>query len=1247
MAKTWLLFTAVTAALLAVTTAQTNALEIRLGAGQTQFAALETASYMSACHALSYDGATAETLATRLVRLPLVQPNGTPNVDPLTGLPYPDAKTLVSYKMDCLKRLVDPNMICSVDSTTPLNTVCTATSPTGTVAVYTMDTLAFTCQGWEYVEKAPCAAGECLTTNVAYSAKVCPLDNADFKLAAHYAGETAAVAGKCPTDYAVTGYEHCEAKAVCAYASADAISETSNLVSFGDFCPGQSDGTMCCGPKADLVQGADGAYAVNYNTIDLYNSGEGLKPEISHVVDLDIQITYKIENPARLQATITVPYVTSDSNISISSAQGDYVYRMCPSTYFIDMKDPLEGKPPDTTIVLPAVRGSAYPSTNWLPLQYLPKQDAFGRARSTCSSYDFSVDAADTETGQPLLDYLSYPTNANSKFYGDVPVYDAAAWPEVVLDTTPGSLLGALTPGQADTPFWTKSAPFGDLYDKKITYETGNWDIVRGWRGCKGKNQDENLVTTNPEQESHVVNGVAYPVTTYSWTWYICQVGRYGTGPECGSEDSVLTYAKACAKRPASFSLSPQQISDVVVAPLNAATTAKVFLQSVVGSLNGNTGCIVGSERYVITLNLVYFEAATDSSIQHAEAVHDLVSPAAMFSAGAQIDQTITSVPDVNINNVEDFLTYRRTFGSDNMGVKEGFYLLQEEDNTQGADAYRYQKLIIVTKCYDTQLDPVRGTRGKPNQFVDLNRQASATDLDTGILLEAQLIAANTDNTKRTSLNLRILASEESFLLASAEAMTSQDIQADQAIYGSYSQARTSLGVFQPDGVTPNGVTFTDSAPLRPGAQLCSKHQIQNSHAAVAHLTVNSVGSCLVNPGMTADEQTWAGRTIQYLGAGMRTVQRYTFGCFDDWIDLTAAGVLTPVCSVVDGVYRAAGDAGLLLPGCDPTYIDAVGTTAGRVYYFPDQVKRVSDRTASGTVMNVALVGSYWFVTQGELNTRNVPGSNPTQALSELFGTGVFKYDTDIVDPTQRYTYGVAGSMQLSKSDRDSVTLAGQAYAKAQALTPGCDDNVGNLKSACNLVCFDVVRGLLSPGVGLAKLLIHHISVAEFANTTEAVGANTYVSARRRLLETVTPFGGLPALGESTMPSGIQSITVEADPRDAITAPQSSTTEAAATTAADAANSTGATAATAATGNVDVVTDDDNDVNVVWMITTYVLLGLIIVFAIVYGIWYCSYGHTGKSGLLGGHSAYGHDDSRTEDLLHHPSQGAYRRSSKY
>jgi hypothetical protein len=116
--------------------------------------------------------------------------------------------------------------------------------------------------------------------------------------------------------------------------------------------------------------------------------------------------------------------------------------------------------------------------------------------------------------------------HCSAKFYGDVPAYALADWPEVILDCTPGSLLGALTPGETiagqQTPFWTKTAPFGDKYDQKISYESGNWDIVRGWRGCKGKFADENLVTTNPKPESHVVNGVAYPVTTYSWTWYIC-----------------------------------------------------------------------------------------------------------------------------------------------------------------------------------------------------------------------------------------------------------------------------------------------------------------------------------------------------------------------------------------------------------------------------------------------------------------------------------------------------------------------------------------------------------------------------------------------------------------------------------------------------------------------------------------------------------------------------------------------------
>jgi hypothetical protein len=80
-------------------------------------------------------------------------------------------------------------------------------------------------------------------------------------------------------------------------------------------------------------------------------------------------------------------------------------------------------------------------------------------------------------------------------------------------------------------------------------------------------------------------------------------------------------------------------------------------------------------------------------------------------------------------------------------------------------------------------------------------------------------------------------------------------------------------------------------------------------------------------------------------------------------------------------------------------------------------------------------------------------------------------------------------------------------------------------------VCFNVVRGLLTPTSGLGQMLIHHISVAEFATIVEAVPANTY--ARRRILETVSPFGGMPAVGNSNMPAGIMNLVVQADPRDA------------------------------------------------------------------------------------------------------------------
>ena len=343
--------------------------------------------------------------------------------------------------------------------------------------------------------------------------------------------------------------------------------------------------------------------------------------------------------------------------------------------------------------------------------------------------------------------------------------------------------------------------------------------------------------------EDQVINGVAYPVTTYSWVWHICQVGRYGAGGACGADDPVMTYAKACTTRPASFSLSPQQISDVEVTPLDATTTAKVFLQSVVGSQNQNSGCSAGQERYVITMNLVYFESVTNSKVATGatELVHDIVSPVGTSGIfDVPNDLEVTEIGTVDTNNVEQFLTVMRA-GSP---MTEGIYLLEEEALTDtSADFYRYQKVILLTKCYNTEVDAARGTRGNPNALVLGLGLATADD---SVLLQTKLVAKNSDNTKRTTLDLRILASQESFKLPDAESMTAKEVQAEQTLYGSYEQARTNLG-------SSNGLTFDAENPLKPGAQICSKHQIEDSHAAVAHLSVNSVGACLVSAAIPVD----------------------------------------------------------------------------------------------------------------------------------------------------------------------------------------------------------------------------------------------------------------------------------------------------------------------------------------------------------------------------------------------------------
>lgn len=1112
MAKSSVILVFALAALLAVGANSQTVLtyQLSLAAQTTNFASLETAAYIHACKSISLHNGEQYSITDTIAR---------------NGYNGPSAPQLVQYKIDCFKRLQDPALICNVDSLTPLATECSVKNDAGVTTVFLMDTVVFGCNSW--------TLGDTQRDG-------CPLDGAH---ATTYRDEVGYVANTneqhCPVDYSVTGYNNCEAKAICSFKKEEALGTVASLMSFGNYCPGQADGVMCCGPSTEREVDANG-YTVSYNTIDVYNNGAGLKPHVSHVVDLNVDIEYTISDPARLKAVIKVPYVTEHSNITVSAALGGYTYKMCPSTYMIDLKDPMEGRPSVGVMSAPTVRGDGFAAADWLPLWYLPKQDAMGKPRSTCSSYDFDLDEAGVN-GVDLKDLMSFPGATNSRFYGSVPSFDSSAWGTVVLDES-GSNLGALTPGEVidgiATPFWTVKDPVGGIGEKTISYETGNWDIVRGWRNCKAVYDNADLVTNTAETEKHVVNGVAYDVNTYSWVWHICQIGRYGQ--DCSDNDGIVTYAKACVKHPASFSLSPQQIADVKVTPVDAATTAKVFLQSVIGSGNANTACSAGHERFVITLNLVFFELSTDSSIITDEAVHDIVAPSSMFT-GSTRELNINVVDAENIVNVRDFLAARAEMGGNQ--ITQGIFLLREQSReiAGSADPYRYQKVIIVSKCYNTMLDSTRGTRSNPNVFAETH----ASDDESSIMLETELVAQNDAETKRTALTLRILASKESFHLPSAEDMSASEVRAKQTIYGSYSQAKQNAG-------SNGGADFsTLGNQLKPGTQVCSKHQIDSTHAAVAHLSVNSVGACIINQDLPDEIKSNAGSEIHYTAFGMQEVQKYTYGCFDDWIDTTAA---------------------TSVESCNPEKPSHKGCEPGRpVYIFEGTVRRVKDNMGPG---ESPLAGSYWFVTQGALNTRVVPGSNPPAALHDVFGAGLFHYDVDISEESNRYYYRVSNQMQLSATDRAIVGQTGADIGglKDQSMIPGCDVTAGNLKSACNLVCFDTVRGLLTPTSGLSSLMVHHISVAEFGTTEETVDANTHLlSRRRRLLETVS-FGGMPAVGNTTTPVGIALMLVEADPRDAQT------------------NNTNDT--TTPTVIVEVDDDDDNETVIMTIVIVVGVLGI-------------------------------------------------------
>ena len=111
------------------------------------------------------------------------------------------------------------------------------------------------------------------------------------------------------------------------------------------------------------------------------------------------------------------------------------------------------------------------------------------------------------------------------------------------------------------------------------------------------------------------------------------------------------------------------------------------------------------------------------------------------------------------------------------------------------------------------------------------------------------------------------------------------------------------------------------------------------------------------------------------------------------------------------------------------------------------------------------------------------------------FGSGMFYYNSSSgVQVVQK-----SGEMQL-----DATTAK---LAEGQ-LTAGCVTTSGNLMAACNLVCFDLVTGLLSDPTGQSarNVLVHHISVATIATDNQSSNDKKFGSKHRRmLLETMPP----------------------------------------------------------------------------------------------------------------------------------------------
>lgn len=916
-------------------------------------------------------------------------------VEKCAAVDFANAATSTDLKAQCVRGLISTSAVCS---TVDAKFMCTINGVQIDTSLIT-----FTCDA----------------TNG------CPSSTTDTTLSTALASITCGSPTTNPPGFTGTCYES-------AYCLEDSGTSYEH---FGEFCP-SATGEYCCG---DAVS-RDTGYFPGGETVTGTNLPAGTTDflrRVDHVVDMNFDVKYTVEAPAQLKIEVEVPYVTSTSTVTYVEDGATKNYNMCPSTYLIDFEAPVESYP----------RASESPGraeADWLPLYHFPHSDLVGRPRSSCGNYDMTYGSeTDFKAGFKYAD-----DGNNTLAYGVVPAVDATVWDPSV--STQG------IPNGADT-FWKKGVPSGG----RMNYTSGSttngfFDLVKTHYMCKDYHTNNKLVTKVSEPEPSYINGVAYPVETYEWTLSVCQVGFFGLG--CADVSRTQMYAKTCAKVPASFSISPQQVSHVAVSPVSETIVSKTFLQSV---KSVRSDCAVGSERIVLTLNLVL--VSPGYAIVENEG-HDLLEP-----------QNILDVAQEDFNIATRSYASTDAFLAANPNVASGVYKLNVMDLTTVATDVRYRKIVVVTKCYDTGYDSVEGTRATPAVFSeDVANGADNVLIDVEVIVK-KTIGTQSDDVKNT-LNLRVLATKESLVLQSEDKLEQKDVTAYQKLYGSYEIAKMDVGIGLPNALPIN-------AEMSGGDQICSKHQVQEYDAQVSNLIPNAVGACMLTAAgeglQDASGTSMKGKTIKYKAGNMVEPADYTFGCFQDWIDVS---------------------------GVSP---DGAG-----VYVIPDQLTRVAGTHDS----------MFWFVQKEKLSTASLPGIGET--LDSRFGTGLFYYNST----SGGYVVTKSDQMQLDKSTKQ-LTLTDPAQN-----APGCVSTNGNMRSACNLVCFDLVDGLLTDPLGarVRQVLVHHVSVATVATEAQSTAAKKFGAKHRRMLlesaSVAQRSGGSGAPGDSTTDTATTGISVVPGP---------------------------------------------------------------------------------------------------------------------